>query len=326
MIHHSQIIKDIDLDSVSLRSKNYFYLHLVSNALGLPVYLPLMIAKGNKEGPVLGLTAAVHGDEVNGTQTIQRLFEELEVDDLKGTIIAIPIVNIPAYEEVQRKYTDGEDLNRIMPGKENGSESAVYAHRFVQKIVSHFNYLLDLHTASDGRINSYYIRANLKKPITRRLAELQDADIIVHNTPSDGTLRGTASEMGIPAITIEVGNPNTFQKKMIKSGMVGIYNVMSHLEMTRDTIETDNRDTVVCSKSYWIYTDAGGLLTVYPELTQKIKKGDLIAIIRDVFGNIIKEYYAPEDGIVIGKSKSPANKTGGRILHLGIIDRNGIFS
>ncbi|GAA5221279.1 succinylglutamate desuccinylase/aspartoacylase family protein [Membranihabitans marinus] len=320
MIHKSQIIKEIDLSTIENNSKNYFYLTLINNELGLPSYLPVMIAKGKVAGPTLGLTAAVHGDELNGTQALQRLFDELEVDQLSGVIIAVPIVNIPAYQEVQRRYTDGEDLNRIMPGKENGNESEVYAYRFIDKVVSHFDYLLDLHTASVGRINSYYIRANLKDNITRKMAELQDAEIIVHNTPSDGTLRGTASERDIPAITIEVGNPNTFQKQMIKSGMQGIYNVLSYLKMLNIPIEANLRNTVVCNRSYWIYTDTGGLLTVIPELTEKVKKGDIIAILRDVFGNILREYRAPEDGIVIGKSKSPANKTGGRILHLGICE------
>lgn len=318
MIPADQIISRIDLTQLPNGSKHYFYLPLIHNALGLAMYLPLMIAKGQNPGPVLGLTAAVHGDELNGTQAIQRLFEEIDAHELSGSIIAVPIVNIPAYKEIQRRYTDGEDLNRIMPGKKNGNESEVYAYRFIEKVVSHFDYLLDLHTASAGRINSYYIRANMQDELTRKLAELQDAEIIVHNTASDGTLRGTAVERGIPAITIEVGNPNTFQRKMIKSGMKGIYNVLAYLHMLDIPIEANQRDTVFCQRSYWIYTDTGGLLTVYPELTQKVAKGDLIAIARDVFGNILQEYYAPEDGIIIGKSKSPANKTGGRIVHLGI--------
>jgi predicted deacylase len=153
----------------------------------------------------------------------------------------------------------------------------------------------------------------------KKLALLQNADIIVHNPPSDGTLRGAADDMGIPAITLEVGNPSTFQKKLIRSGVDGVHNVLCDLGMVQDEIITTEKETVLCDRSIWIYTDTGGLLSIPVELRQMVKKGELIAVLRDIFGNKVKEYFAPEDGIVIGKSVSPVNQTGGRILHLGIL-------
>jgi predicted deacylase len=150
------------------------------------------------------------------------------------------------------------------------------------------------------------------------LALLQNAQIIVHNPPSDGTLRGAADAIDIPAITLEVGNPNTFQKKLIKSGVIGVHNVLSYLEMTQDTVEPPVRPTVICQRSYWIYTDVGGLLTLHVDLMEEVEEGALLASIRDIFGNLVKQYHAPEAGIVVGKSVSPVNQTGGRILHLGI--------
>jgi hypothetical protein len=159
----------------------------------------------------------------------------------------------------------------------------------------------------------------MKHPVTRKMTLMQNAQIIVHNPPSDGTLRGAAEEMNIPAITLEVGNPNTFQKTMIKSGVEGIHNVLSYLEMTDDEIVEPETPPIICKRSYWIYTQKGGLLTVHSKLLEQLKKGDLIATNRDVFGNVIEEYHAPEDGIVIGKSVAPVNQSGGRILHLGIL-------
>jgi predicted deacylase len=154
---------------------------------------------------------------------------------------------------------------------------------------------------------------------TKTLALLQNADIIVHNPPSDGTLRGAAEELGIPAITLEVGNPNTFQKKLIRSGIEGIHNVLCYLNMIDDKIEEPDKPTIICHKSYWLYTDMGGLLTVHANLLDQLKEGDVIASLRDVFGRKVKDFHAPEDGIVIGKSVSPVNRSGGRILHLGLI-------
>lgn len=278
-----------------------------------------MVARGKSDYPILGITAAIHGNELNGISVIQRLFSEIDVEQLNGVIVAIPVMNMPAFIRKKRRFNDGVDLNHIMPGKEKGSISQVYAFRLMDRIVKHFDYLLDLHTASQGRINSYYIRADMKHPVTRKMALIQNAQIIVHNPPSDGTMRGAAEELDIPAITLEVGNPNTFQKKLVKSGVEGVHNILAYLGMTEDQIENPENMPYLCKRSYWIYTEKGGLLTVHVGLVQLLKKGELIATLRDIFGNIIEEYYAPEDGIVIGKSVSPVNQTGGRILHLGIL-------
>ena len=314
-----ELVKSINFAEIPKNTINYYWLKLITDGLGNPINIPVMVAKGEKDGPILGLTAALHGNELNGISVIQRLFRELDINDLSGTVVGIPVVNIPSFIRKKRRFNDGVDLNHIMPGKKDGNVSNVYAYRFVNKIIKQFDYLLDLHTASFGRINSFYIRADMEHEEVKKMALLQNADIIVHNPPSDGTLRGAADELGIPAITIEVGNPNTFQKRLIRSGVEGIHNVLSHLKMIPDEIEVPKKTTIICKSSYWIYTDVGGLLTVHVDLREIVKKGKIIASIRDIFGNLLKEYLAPENGIVIGKSTSPVNQTGGRILHLGII-------
>jgi predicted deacylase len=308
-----------DIKDTPPQSIRHYWVDLITNGLGVAIRLPVMVARGKEDFPILGVTAAVHGNELNGIPVIQRLFNEIDPAELKGTIVAIPVVNIPSYVRRKRRFNDGVDLNHIMPGKENGNVSQVYAYRFFEKFVQHMDYLLDLHTASTGRINSYYVRADMKHPIARKLALLQNAQIIVHNPPSDGTLRGAADAIDIPAITLEVGNPNTFQKKMIKSGVIGVHNVLSYLEMIEEEVEKPQRPTVICQRSYWLYTNVGGLLALHVDLMEKVEEGTLLASIRDIFGNLIKQYYAPEAGIIIGKSVSPVNQAGGRILHLGII-------
>lgn len=314
-----KVIQQFNLADTPPKSIRHYWVELITDGMNNPMRVPIMVARGVQDYPILGLTAAVHGNELNGIPVIQRLFSEIDINELKGTIVGVPVVNIPSFIRKKRRFNDGVDLNHIMPGKENGNVSQVYAYRFFQKLVKHFDYLLDLHTASLGRVNSYYVRADMKHPVTRKLAMLQGAQLIVHNPPSDGTLRGAAHAIDIPAITLEVGNPNTFQRKMIKSGIIGVDNVLSYLEMTDDEIEMPEVPTVICQKSYWIYTDVGGLLQVHVDLMQAVKKDDLLASMRDIFGNLIKEYFAPEDGVVIGKSVSPVNQTGGRILHLGIV-------
>lgn len=318
-MHRVPIIEEFDLDDTPRGEIRHYWLNIISDPFGSPVCVPVMVARGIENGPILGLTAAVHGNELNGISVVQRLFSELDPEELRGTVVGIPVVNVPSFMRKKRRFNDGVDINHIMPGKVDGNVSEVYAYRFVDRIVSHFDFLLDLHTASQGRINTYYVRADMDDPKVKDMALLQNADIIVHNPPSDGTLRGAADEMGIPAITLEVGNPNTFQKKLIKSGVDGIHNVLCHLKMIDDQIIDATAETILCERSHWIYTDTGGLLTVPVDLKQQVSEGEVIANIRNIFGEKIKDYHSTDDGIVIGKSISPVNQSGGRIIHLGIL-------
>ena len=153
------------------------------------------------------------------------------------------------------------------------------------------------------------------------MARLQNPDIILHNPPNDGTFRGAASNLGIHAITLELRDPHVFQSGVIEDALIGIRNILYDLDMLDGAILCPAVSTTLCERSYWMYTDEGGILEVLPKVRNLIKKGDLIAKVRTIFGKTSREYYAPEDGIVIGKSVSPINQTGSRILHLGINPR-----
>ncbi len=296
-----------------------YWLRIVSDGFGEPVSVPVLIAKGKQDGPTLGLTAAVHGDELNGIRVIQRLFADLDMDALRGTVIGLLVVNVPGFMRQTRVFSDGTDLNHIMPGKADGNASQVYGYRLLDRAMRHFDYLLDLHTASRGRINSYYVRADMGGETTRQLALLQNPQLIVHNPPNDSTLRGAVDELNIPAITLEVGNPGVYQRKMIRGGVDGVHNVLSYLKMTDDEIIAPEAPPILCRKSYWLYTRTGGLLTMDVDLLQFVEKGQEVATLRDVFGTVKEKYYAPEAGVVIGKSTMPVNQSGGRILHLGLV-------
>jgi hypothetical protein len=314
------IVKNLDLNACPLGAITRYWVHVVSSGTGQPILVPVLVARGSARGPILGITAAVHGNELNGLPVVQRIFANLDIQQLRGTLVGVPVVNIPGFLNNQRYFNDGSDLNRLMPGRPDGNVSQIYAHRIIKKIVRHFEYLLDLHTASTGRINSYYIRANLNHPVTARMAELQNAEIIVNNAGADGTLRSAAADLGIHAITVEAGDPQKFQKGMIRSAITGAFNVMRHLDMIDEPILSPEEPPVICQRSYWIYTNAGGLLEVFPKITDRVEKGERIALVRNIFGDIVREYFAPEAGVVVGKSINPTNQTGGRIIHLGIAD------
>jgi len=313
------ILQELNIDALAPGTIARLWLQVISDGLGQPVCIPVFVARGARPGKVLGVTAALHGDELNGIPIIQRLFRHLDPLRLSGTVIGIPVVNVPSFILQQRLYLDGRDLNHLMPGRPDGSASEAYAHSVFSSVMGHLDYLIDLHTASSGRINSFYVRADMNNPETRQAALLQNSQIIVHNPPSDGTLRGAATARGVRSITLELGDPQVFQKNLISAGLAGIQNLMIHLNMVEGVIVPPLQAPVLCRKSYWLYTDEGGILTVRPNLAEFLEKGQRIATVRNIFGDLVKTYEAPESGIVIGKSVNPVNHSGGRILHLGVV-------
>jgi predicted deacylase len=295
------------------------HVDLVANGLAQDILLPVLVARGKKDGPVFGLTAAVHGNELNGVRVIHDLMHHINPKRLRGTVVALAVVNTPGLHRHQREFVDGSDLNHIFPGKPDGNVAQVFAHRVLDRIISRFDYLVDLHTASFGRVNSVYVRADMTHPVTATMAYLQRPQIIVHNPPSDYTLRGAAMDIGIPAITLEIGDPQKFQASYVRSSRIGLRAVLAAAEMLSSKQPAEGPEPIICERSAWMYTDRGGLLQVLPKPTERVAKGERVAVLRNGFGDVIREYAAPEDGIVIGKSVNPVGQTGARILHLGRI-------
>lgn len=317
----ARVITDLDLEQMPPGQIAQYWMHLIDDGIGEPVRLPILVARGAGNGPVLGLTAALHGNELNGIPVIQQLFRDLEVTQLRGTVIGVLALNVPGLLLEQRKFNDGTDLNRIAPGRPNGNVSQVYISRIVQRLLQRFDYLIDLHTASFGRVNSWYIRANMAQETTAVMARLQNPAIILNNPGNAGTFRGTAATLGIPAITLELKDPHIFQFDVVDDALVGIWNVLRYLNMADGELHCPIEHTTLCEDSYWIYTDEGGILQVLPGVGARVREGEPIAEVRTIFGSRVKRYFAPEDGIVIGHSVDPINQTGSRILHLGLRPR-----
>lgn len=322
--HHAGHVADpVTVDRLEVEDQprgviQRFRVNVVSNAIGVWTWVPVIVARGQDPGPVVAVTAAVHGNELNGIRIVQRLFHRFSVDELRGTVIGVPVINVPGFRNNRREFRDGNDLNRVMPGRPDGNVAEVYAHRVLKRIVTQAEYVVDLHTASFGRINSVYVRADMTDPVTARMAMLQQAQIIVHNRGGDGTMRGALSGFGIHAITVEVGDPQRFQPGVIRDGLVGVENLLADLRMLSKHEITLDEDPVLCSRSYWLHTDTGGVLEVLPGLRAELERGERIARVSNIFGDVIREYTAPEAGVVVGKSTNPVNQTGSRILHLGV--------
>ncbi|ORE05312.1 hypothetical protein BCV72DRAFT_250693 [Rhizopus microsporus var. microsporus] len=297
------VVRDrLVIEDFPVHSIHSVWIKMVQQGLGEWLRLPVIVCRGTEDGPVVGITAA-----------------------LRGTVVAVPCVNVSGYLKFTREFADGRDLNRLFPGREDGFSSQVYCYQLMNKVISQFNYLIDLHTASFGRVNSYYVRADMNDSVSAMMARLQQPQIVLHNSGQDGTLRSAASARGIKAITVEIGNPQSFQTQFVQWAYIGTMRILDHLEMyalasQHSTMEGPS-STILCSKGFWIYTKMGGILEVYPNVNTIIRKNDLIARIKNIFGNVVEEYYAPCSGIVIGRSSNPVAMSGDRIIHLGVIKK-----
>ncbi len=313
----------LELDELPRGAVHRLWVQIAHDGLGLPIRVPVLVARGKREGPVFGLTSAIHGNELNGIPLIHRLMHRMDPNQLRGTVVAAVVVNVPGFHAHERRFNDGKDLNHMFPGRADGDTASVYVHRLMDRIVRHFDQMIDLHTASTGRVNSLYVRADMTGERTTRMATLQRPQIIVHNPPADQTLRGCADDLGIPAITLEIGNPQRFHGEYVKRSLTGVRAVLSELGMLPRRQLAHREPAVLCESSFWMYTDAGGLLEVLPKTTDRVQEGEVVARIHDAFGDPVREYRAPADGIVIGKSVDPVAQTGARILHLGLIAKPG---
>ncbi len=310
-------LDDLNLDSLAPGKIHRIRLHMSENGLGEPESIPILVARGMKEGPIMGLTAALHGNEVNGVAVLQRLFGSLHIETLRGTVVGVLVANPIGYLALRRRFVEGIDLNHSFPGMEQGNSANMFARRLLDRVVRHFHLHLDLHTASAGRENCLYVRADMSDPGTARMAYLQRPQIIVHNPPHDGTLRGTSAYLGIPAITVEIGDAHRFQERYIKRTLAGVRAVAMDLGMMPRRAHVPGPDPILCRRSAWVYTNGGGLLTVQPELVDPVEKDQVIAIRTDVRGDVQSEITAPFSGVVVGRSNQPVARTGDRVAHLG---------
>ncbi|KAI8049337.1 hypothetical protein BDF21DRAFT_433175 [Thamnidium elegans] len=327
----------LEVDEFPLNAISTAWIKIMTQGLSEWIKLPIIVCRGTEDGPVVGITAAVHGNELNGVPCIHRVVSQIDINKLKGTVVAVPCVNVWGFLKFQREFADGRDLNRQFPGKEDGYASQVYCYHLMSKIISQFNYMIDLHTASFGRVNSYYVRADLNDPTGAIMAKLQQPQILLHNSGQDGTLRSAAAARGIKAITVEIGNPQTFQDHYVQWSFMGVMRILDHFGMypissinineisAHNSIENPSGPlhTVLCSRGFWLYTKTGGLLEVYPDVNKLVRKGEIIARIKNMFGNVVEEYFSPCTGIIIGRSSNPVAMSGDRIVHMGVIKKTG---
>lgn len=280
-----------------------------------PLYVPVTVVRGRSTGPTLFLTAAVHGDELNGVAIIRDLLNDEDFSYLAGTLIAVPVVNIPGFLNQMRALPDGRDLNRSFPGSSQGSFTSRLAHRIYQDVVRVSDYGLDLHTGGGDRGNYPHLRADLSKPHVASLAQAFGSELVIHGTGPDGALRRTAVDAGVPTIVYEAGSARVFDRRFIDVGREGVLSVLRHLQMLPGE-PTIPDIALLVKRSSWVRADVGGILDLKVSLGQPLRRGDLIAVNTNPFGRHRNQLEAPASGVVIGLTRSPLVHPGDAVCHL----------
>lgn len=287
------------------------------------VHLPVTVVNGRRPGPRLWLSAAIHGDELNGIEIIRRVLARVDPLELHGALLCVPVVNVFGFLQQSRYLPDRRDLNRSFPGSPRGSLAARLAHLFLTEIVARSTHGIDLHTASNQRTNWPQVRGCLDSPETRRMAAAFGAPAMIHSTLRNGSLRATALRLGIPALVYEGGESLRFDPGAIDVGVRGGRGVMRALGMVRKG-PRKQPPSLLIRRSTWVRARRGGLVRLAVEEGQRVAKGDVLATTSDPLGEDPQVIRAPHAGVVIGHSLNPVAHGGDAVVHLGEVESVGL--
>lgn len=290
-----------------------------------PLHIPVEVVHGRRDGPVLMVCGAIHGDEINGVEIIRRVLKNGALRHLRGTLVAVPIVNIFGFVQRTRYLPDRRDLNRCFPGSESGSLGGRIAYLLRTQIMENVTHIIDLHTGAIHRFNLPQIRAELKNPETSRMADAFGAPIIINAGLREGSLRAYADSLDIPVITFEGGEALRFDDVVIASGVKGIIRVMRELEMVpaKKGPKAPKKRSETAANSQWVRADMDGIMRPVASLGQRVRKGQKLAMVADPFGETEVAITSPCSGIVICVNNLPLVNEGEAIYHIARFDELG---
>jgi predicted deacylase len=302
--------------SVAPGETRAIYLKVSESYLSVGIQVPVTVIRGRNPGPVAFVTAAVHGDEINGADIVRRLIFDIDHEKLSGTLIAIPVVNIPGFLSQSRYLPYHRDLNRFFPGDRKGNNAERFAARIFNEIILKCDFGIDLHTAADGRLNLPHVRGDMTHPKIRTLARAFGASVLVSQAGVRGSLRREATDAGVPTILFEAGETGRFSQKISLAGLRGVLNVLSAMKMWPAHERVRPPFQVIVKGSDWVRAEKGGILDLAVKPGDLVYKGDRVGSILNPFGKMVTEIRAPNTGIVIGVTTAPLSIPGTGIIHV----------
>jgi uncharacterized protein len=282
-----------------------------------PITMPVVVVHGRKDGPRLFVCAALHGDEINGVEIIRRLLRLSALRRLRGTLVAVPVVNVLGFLNQSRYLPDRRDLNRSFPGSARGSLASRLARLFLDEIVDQSTHGIDLHTGASHRDNFPQIRGNLDDPEAGRMGRAFGVPVVINTGFREGSLREAAAERGVPVIVYEAGEALRFHEPSVRAGVKGTVRVMRELGMLPAKRQPrTERQPLIIRSSKWVRAPRSGLLRSVSPLGKQVRKDEVLGIIADPFGQNEVEVLASTDGIVIGKTNLPLVHEGEGLFHV----------
>lgn len=278
---------------------------------------PVLVVNGRQAGETLCLTAAVHGDELNGIEMIRRIIYSLDPEKLTGTVVGVPIVNLSAFRRQSRYLPDRRDLNRYFPGNPTGSAAARIAHSFFEQVVKHCDALVDLHTGSFFRTNLVQLRADLSNPAVAELSQGFGNIVVLNSEGHPNSLRAAAVRAGIPAVTMEAGEPLRLQTEIVEEGTRAI-EALLHKKGMYSMLRFWARPAPVYYTSHWVRAERSGFLFSRVSLGRRVNRGEILGTITDPITNARTDIVSPYQGRILGMAIDQMVMPGFAAYHIGI--------
>lgn len=287
--------------------------------------IPVEVIRGKEDGPVMFISAAIHGDEINGVESIKRLLSRKQLlSSIKGTLIAVPIVNVFGFNRNLRYLPDRRDLNRCFPGSKNGSLASRIAHIFMKEIVMKCQYGIDLHTGSAHRYNLPQVRGCFENPEVEKLARAFGVPVILNSNIRDGSLREASFERGINILLFEGGEALRYDEKIITSAENGIISVCTSIGMFDKKLARSRlpkiREVFRAGSSHWVRAPVSGSLQIKKTVGNKVSKDQILGIISDPFGSERVYVRARKTGVIIGITMMPLVNNGDALFHVATFE------
>ncbi len=291
-----------------------------------PVTLPVHVLHGERPGPAMFITAAIHGDELNGVEIIRRVLRTIAPGNIRGTLLAVPVVNAYGFIGRSRYLPDRRDLNRAFPGSPSGSLASRLAHLLLNEVVKRCNLGVDLHTASIHRVNLPQIRCDTRRsPRSRDLAMAFGAQVVLDSAERPGSLRRAAREAGVDVLVYEGGEGLRFDEFAIQAGVDGIARVMLRTGMLESPDDVDDghpahpsstRQGLLANAAKWVRAPEGGVLRTRKRIGDAVSEGEIIGVIANPYEEGDTPVHSPRRGIIVGATTLPIVNMGDALFHI----------
>jgi predicted deacylase len=288
--------------------------------LGEAVRMPVTIVNGARAGPTVFLSAAAHGDELNGIEVVREVAHDWDHADLCGTLVCLPVLNVPGFIAQQRYLPiHDRDLNRSFPGDPDGTSAKRIAHRIHRNFLEPCDVGLDFHTSTRGRTNTLHVRADMEHERVARVANAFASNVIIAGEGPSGSLRRETTEVGVPTITVEMGEAHRFQRDLIDRALAGTLSVLAEFGLREEAaVAWPGWRTVVdgSAEKTWLRADAGGLVEMHHDRGSLVHEGDTVCTITNPFKTDTEAVVAPFTGLLVGVLENPLVYPGNPLCHL----------